>query len=59
MSRHSMLRLVPIEQQHQWDAFISTSPSGHLLQSWGWGELKQAQAGIHFVSRFGIRNENK
>ncbi|HEY6287140.1 MAG TPA: peptidoglycan bridge formation glycyltransferase FemA/FemB family protein [Ktedonobacteraceae bacterium] len=46
MSRHSMLRLVPIEQQHQWDAFISASPSGHLLQSWGWGELK-ASAGWH------------
>ncbi len=30
-----MLRLIPIEQQHQWDAFMSTSPSGHLLQSWG------------------------
>jgi len=46
MSRHSMLRLVIIEQQHQWDAFISTSPSGHLLQSWGWGELKTS-AGWH------------
>src|SRR5438046_9175645 len=46
MSRHSMLRLVIIEQQHQWDAFISTSPSGHLLQSWGWGALKTS-AGWH------------
>ena len=46
MSRHSILRLFPIEQQHQWDAFISASPSGHLLQSWGWGELK-ASAGWH------------
>ena len=46
MSRHSMLRLIPIEQQHLWDAFISTSPSGHLLQSWGWGELK-ASVGWH------------
>ena len=46
MSRHSMLRLIIIEQQHLWDAFISASPSGHLLQSWGWGELK-ASAGWH------------
>ena len=44
MMRHSMLRLIPIEQQHLWDAFISASPYGHLLQSWGWGELK-ASAG--------------
>jgi len=41
-----MLRLFPVEQQHQWDAFISASPSGHLLQSLGWGEL-QASAGWH------------
>ena len=40
MSRHYQLRLVLAEQQHQWDAFVSESPSGHLLQSWGWGELK-------------------
>src|SRR5260370_25423026 len=43
MSRHSMLRLVRIEQQHLWDAFISASPSGHLLQSWGWGEIKASE----------------
>ncbi|MGQ9681564.1 MAG: lipid II:glycine glycyltransferase FemX [Anaerolineae bacterium] len=24
----------------EWDAFVSASPHGHLLQSWGWGELK-------------------
>ena len=46
MLRHSMQRLIPIEQQHLWDAFISASPYGHLLQSWGWGELK-ASAGWH------------
>ncbi len=40
MSVHSMLRLIPVEQQLVWDAYISSSPSGHLLQSWGWGELK-------------------
>ncbi|HYA99676.1 MAG TPA: peptidoglycan bridge formation glycyltransferase FemA/FemB family protein [Ktedonobacteraceae bacterium] len=40
MSVHSMLRLIPIEQQPVWDAYISAFPSGHLLQSWGWGELK-------------------
>jgi len=46
MSRYSMLHLVSIEQQHLWDSFISANPSGHLLQSWGWGELK-ASAGWH------------
>jgi len=42
MSRQYLLRPVPFEQRHQWDAFISASPSGHLLQSWGWGELKES-----------------
>lgn len=23
-----------------WDAFVSASPQGHLLQSWAWGEFK-------------------
>ena len=46
MPDHSTLRLIPIEQQHLWDAYISGCPSGHLLQSWGWGELK-ASAGWH------------
>ncbi len=40
MSIHSMLRLVAIDQQPVWDAYVSANPSGHLLQSWGWGELK-------------------
>jgi lipid II:glycine glycyltransferase (peptidoglycan interpeptide bridge formation enzyme) len=44
MSHRYLLRSVPVEQQHQWDAFVSASPGGHLLQSWGWGELK-ASAG--------------
>jgi peptidoglycan pentaglycine glycine transferase (the first glycine) len=44
MSHRYLLRLAPVEQQHPWDAFVSASPSGHLLQSWGWGELK-ASAG--------------
>ncbi len=44
MSHRCLLLLAPVEQQHQWDAFVSASPGGHLLQSWGWGELK-ASAG--------------
>ena len=40
MPAHSTLRLMPIEQQPVWDTYIYASPSGHLLQSWGWGELK-------------------
>ncbi len=39
-----ILRPVFAEKCQQWDAFISNAPSGHLLQSWGWGELK-AHAG--------------
>jgi len=35
-----MLRPVPVEQREQWDQFVSQHPAGHLLQSWGWGELK-------------------
>ncbi len=46
MPDYSTLRLISIEQQHLWDAYISGCPSGHLLQSWGWGELK-ASAGWH------------
>lgn len=52
MHGHSSLRLIPIEQQNLWDAYISSCPSGHLLQSWGWGELK-ASAGWHPV-RFAL-----
>ena len=40
MSHRYLLRSVPGEQRQQWDAFVAESPSGHLLQSWGWGELK-------------------
>src|SRR6266700_14356 len=34
------LKAVPIEQREQWDHFVIASVYGHLLQSWGWGELK-------------------
>ncbi|HEY4389435.1 MAG TPA: peptidoglycan bridge formation glycyltransferase FemA/FemB family protein [Ktedonobacteraceae bacterium] len=41
-SAESRLRLsvVTEEQRAQWDAFISTHSQGHIMQSWGWGELK-------------------
>ncbi len=48
MSHRYLLRPVPVEQRHQWDAFVSASCGGHLLQSWGWGELK-ASAGWYPV----------
>ena len=44
MLSHYTLRPVFTEQRQQWDTFISNASSGHLLQSWGWGELK-AHAG--------------
>src|SRR6266849_5397258 len=37
---HYMLRPVPVEQRERWDQFVAQHPTGHLLQSWGWGELK-------------------
>lgn len=43
MSRY-ILRPVTVEQREQWDDFVAQHPSGHFLQSWGWGELK-ASAG--------------
>src|SRR6266568_983635 len=45
MSRY-ILRPVAVQQREQWDDFVSHHPSGHLLQSWGWGELK-ATVGWH------------
>ncbi len=36
---HYVLRAVSSDQREQWDAFVSGQPTGHLLQSWGWGEL--------------------
>lgn len=38
--------LCPVRDSAQWDAFVSSHPYGHVLQSWGWGELK-ASAGWH------------
>lgn len=37
---HYMLRPEPLEQRERWDRFVAQHPAGHLLQSWGWGELK-------------------
>lgn len=38
----SSLTLTPRLAQDlaRWDRFVTGSPFGHLLQSWGWGELK-------------------
>lgn len=46
LSPRYTLRAISSDQQARWDAFISNQPGGHLLQSWGWGELK-ASAGWH------------
>jgi lipid II:glycine glycyltransferase (peptidoglycan interpeptide bridge formation enzyme) len=43
-NRDYVLHTVSVEQRDQWDQFISGHPAGHLLQSWGWGEVK-ASAG--------------
>ncbi len=34
------LQIVPVTQREAWDSFVNEHPRGHLLQSWGWGELK-------------------
>lgn len=40
MVKHYVLRTLSASQQVVWDTFINEHPNGHLLQSWGWGELK-------------------
>lgn len=30
-----------VSAQPEWDAFVSSSPVGHVLQSWNWGEFKR------------------
>ncbi len=40
------LRIVADGQREQWDQFVNEHSFGHLLQSWGWGELK-ASVGWH------------
>ena len=37
---HATLHLVSTTRQDEWDQFVHAHPRGHLLQSWGWGELK-------------------
>lgn len=46
MSQQFILSAVQEEQREQWDDFVNAHASGHLLQSWSWGELK-AGAGWH------------
>jgi len=41
-----VLRTVAVELREQWDQFVNEHSCGHLLQSWGWGELK-ASVGWH------------
>jgi len=35
-----ILQPVAAERRKQWDDFVARHPYGHLLQTWGWGELK-------------------
>ncbi len=39
-SQPYVLRTVAVGQREQWDQFVNEHAYGHLLQSWGWGELK-------------------
>ena len=40
MIAHYKLSPIYAVQRQQWELFVSTAPTGHFLQSWGWGELK-------------------
>lgn len=44
-------------EAERWDAFVCAHPQGHLLQRWGWGELK-ARYGWRPV-RVGLRDGDK
>jgi peptidoglycan pentaglycine glycine transferase (the first glycine) len=46
VNNHHPYRLIQVHDCEQWDSFVAAHPSGHLLQSWGWGELK-ASVGWH------------
>jgi lipid II:glycine glycyltransferase (peptidoglycan interpeptide bridge formation enzyme) len=34
------VRVATAEERGRWDAFVEAAPTGHLLQSWAWGEFK-------------------
>ncbi len=34
------VRVATPEERGRWDAFVAAAPTGHLLQSWAWGEFK-------------------
>ncbi|HEY7347380.1 MAG TPA: peptidoglycan bridge formation glycyltransferase FemA/FemB family protein [Ktedonobacterales bacterium] len=36
------LSLLEADQRAFWDSFVAAATHGHVLQSWGWGELKAA-----------------
>lgn len=40
MPEQYILRPFPSSQRAEWDTFVAGHHHGHLLQSWGWGELK-------------------
>ena len=56
-SHQYALRPVSFVQRGEWDAFVSQHAQGHLLQSWGWGELK-ASSGWHPV-RLALWDESR
>jgi len=41
-AKKNTLTLLHSDQRVLWDAFVAAAPHGHVLQSWGWGELKSA-----------------
>src|SRR5262245_40068658 len=41
-AEHISLRVLESDQRQLWDAFVAADPHGHILQSWGWGDLKAA-----------------
>lgn len=54
---HYNLRLVSARYRQQWDQFVNDHAVGHLLQSWGWGELKGSVGWKPL--RFALRDEGE
>ncbi len=38
----AQLQILQADQHLLWDTFVGSASHGHILQSWGWGELKAA-----------------
>src|SRR5665647_2759792 len=42
---HMQVREIPITEKERWNKFVADFPTGDLLQSFEWGELKRRSGG--------------